>query len=347
MPRPGGMKIRVGSRLGVCHSLGVTAGLVLLHDHLDGGLRPSTLIELADACGYQGLPSVDPDELAEFLDQSRSGSLSRYLEAFEHTVAVMHSAEALRRIAREAVIDVANDGVTHAEFRFAPALTTPHGLSIEDTIEAVCDGLRSGGVESGITWGFVVDALRHHRDSDEVVERALAVRDPGVVGFDLAGPEAGFPPRLHESALRKATDGGLRLTIHAGEAAGEEGPAYMAEAVAMGAERLGHGVEIIGDCVVDGGRITDLGPVASMILERQVTLEVCPTSNAATGGIPLDRHPLPALYEAGFAVTLNTDNRLMSRTSMSREVEVATDVLGLPREAITAMSETAMGAAFL
>ena len=325
----------------------MTGGYVLLHDHLDGGLRPSTLIELADLCGYLGLPSQDPDELAHLLDQSNSGSLPRYLQAFEHTVAVMSSAEALRRVAREAVIDVACDAVIHAEFRFAPALTTSHGLSIEDTVEAVCDGLRSGGDESGITWGFIVVALRHHGDAETVVESSLAVRDPGVVGFDLAGPEAGFPPRLHERALRRATQGGLRLTIHAGEAAGDEGPAYMADAVAVGAERLGHGVEIIRDCVVEDGRITDLGPVASMISERQVTLEVCPTSNAATGGIPLNRHPLPALYEAGFAVTLNTDNRLMSRTSMSREVAVATDLLGLPPEAITAMSETAMRSAFL
>lgn len=319
---------------------------VLLHDHLDGGLRPATLIELADVAGYRGLPSHDPETLAAHLDQSEAGSLEKYLEAFDHTVAVMSTPEALHRVAYESLADLAGDGVVHAEIRFAPGLTAVHGLGIEETLEAVCDGLRAAAVDHDITWGFIVDALRHLTDSEEVVERSLAVGDPGIVGFDLAGPEAGFPPSLHSDAIRLAREGGLRLTIHAGEAAGVDGPDYMRQAVELGAERLGHGVEIIRDCVVEDGEIADMGPVASMIHERGIVLEVCPTSNASTGAIPLQEHPLPLLFRAGFAVTFNTDNRLMSRTSMSREAEIVRTVLGMDDGAIEAMMTTARNAAF-
>ena len=320
---------------------------VLLHDHLDGGLRTTTLIELAEQFGYAGLPSHDPDELAARFDQSEAGSLERYLEAFDHTVAVMATPEAVHRIGYEAIVDLAADGVVHAELRFAPSLTARHGMSVEETVEAVCAGLRAGAVEAGISWGFIVDALRHESDSVEVIQRAMSVRDPGVVGFDLAGPEAGYPPSRHAEALRAARSGGLHLTIHAGEAAGADGPAYMQEAVDLGAERIGHGVEVMADCVVEDGRIVDMGPVASMILERQIVLEVCPTSNAATGNIALEDHPLPLMYEAGFAVTVNTDNRLMSRTTMSRELAVVTDRLGMSEAAVTEMNDTARGAAFV
>lgn len=320
---------------------------VLLHDHLDGGLRPGTLVELADEFGHSGLISTDPEEVASYFDQSEAGSLERYLEAFDHTVAVMATPEAICRIAYEAITDLAADGVVHAEIRFAPSLTARHGLGVEDTIEAVCDGLRSAAVEAGVTWGFIVDALRHEQDSVDVVRRSLSVREPGVVGFDLAGPEAGFPPGLHAEALRLARDGGLHLTIHAGEAAGEDGPAYMAEAVELGAARIGHGVEIVRDCRVEDGRIVDLGPVASMIHDRQIVLEVCPTSNAATGNISLEDHPLPMLFDAGFAVTVNTDNRLMSRTTMSRELALVQERLGMTAEAVDAMTDTARKAAFV
>lgn len=320
---------------------------VLLHDHLDGGLRPSTLIELADDSGYTGLPTHDPDVLAAYLDQFEAGSLERYLEAFDHTVAVMSTPEALHRVAYESLADLAADGVAHAEIRFAPSLTAFHGLTIEETLESVCDGLRTAAGEHQITWGFIVDALRHLTDSDEVVERSLAVGDAGIVGFDLAGPEAGFPPELHVAAVRRARDGGLRLTIHAGEAAGAEGPDYMRQAVELGAERIGHGVEIMRDCVVEDGDIVELGPVASMIHDRRIVLEVCPTSNASTGSIPLEEHPLPVLYRAGFAVTFNTDNRLMSRTTMSREADIVRTVLGMDDEAIEEMTATARNAAFV
>lgn len=319
---------------------------VLLHDHLDGGLRPSTLIELADATGYQGLPSHDVETLAVHLDQSEAGSLERYLEAFDHTVAVMSTPEALQRVAYESLADLAGDGVVHAEIRFAPGLTSIHGLGIEETLEAVCDGLRAAAVDHDITWGFIVDALRHLTDSKEVVERSLTVGDPGIVGFDLAGPEAGFPPDLHADAIRMAREGGLRLTIHAGEAAGADGPDYMRQAVGLGAERLGHGVEIVRDCVIENDEIVDMGPIATMIHDQGIVLEVCPTSNASTGAIPLEEHPLPLLYRAGFAVTFNTDNRLMSRTTMSREAEIVRTVLGMDDEAIEAMTATARRGAF-
>ncbi|MGH8911363.1 MAG: adenosine deaminase family protein [Acidimicrobiia bacterium] len=319
---------------------------VLLHDHLDGGLRPTTMVELADAVGYRGLPSHDPEALADHFDQSGAGSLETYLEAFVHAVAVMATPDALHRVGYESIVDLAADGVVHAEIRFAPSLTAAHGLGVEGTLESVCAGLREGAVEAGITWGFIVDALRNQHDSLDVVTRSLSVADPGIVGFDLAGPEADYPPSLHAPALNRAREGGLRLTIHAGEAAGERGPEYMLEAVRLGAERIGHGVEIIRDCVVADGRITDLGPIASMILDRQIVLETCPTSNAATGSIALDDHPLPMLYEAGFAVTINTDNRLMSRTTMSREIAAVTDVLGMSSQSIDHMMSIARSAVF-
>lgn len=292
---------------------------VLLHDHLDGGLRPATVVELADDVGYRGLPTTDPAQLAEWFDQKQSGSLETYLEAFTHTIAVMQTSDALHRVAAEAALDLAADGVVYAEVRFAPHLHTRRGLSLDEVMEAVTTGLDAGAAESGLAWGVIVDAIRSEPTSEEAVDLAIRWQKRGVVGFDLAGPERGYPPELHLPAIRRAQAFGLRVTLHAGEAAGVES---LAAALRAGAERIGHGVEVVEDCRVEGGEIVQLGRVATQVRDRAIPLEVCPSSNLATKRWSPDQHPVGMLHRAGFAVTLNTDNRLMSRTRLSQEMDL-------------------------
>ncbi len=295
---------------------------VLLHDHLDGGLRPQTVIDLADDIGYRDLPADEAEDLASWFDQGDSGSLERYLMAFEHTIGVMQTQEALHRAAYEAALDLSADGVVYVEIRFCPALHTERGLSPLSVVEAVSSGLALGSHETGLRWGLIIDALRQRDHSLEMARVAADTRHLGVVGFDLSGPEASNPPEGHLPALRLARESGLRLTIHAGEHAGGKGVAFIASAVDQcGAERLGHAVELVDDCVVEGGELVKLGPVASRVRERRIALEMCPASNMATGGLTPERHPVGAFYRAGFNVTLSTDNRLMSSTSMSQEFD--------------------------
>jgi adenosine deaminase len=292
---------------------------VVLHDHLDGGVRPATIIDLARQHDYRELPAWDPESLADWFDQGKSGSLERYLQAFRHTVAVMQTPGALQRIAAEAVADLAADGAVYAEIRFAPSLHGATGLDRDAVIEATLDGLREGSAATGCEVGLIVDAMRQDTDSEAVVEAALSHRGRGVVGFDLAGPEAGFPASNHLRACRRAVEGGLGLTIHAGEAAGLRSIADALEP--CGAARIGHGIRIVEDLVVAAGAVTNFGPVARRILEREIPLEVCPTSNFHTGACPSPAaHPVGLLHRAGFPVTVNTDNRLMSRTSMTDEL---------------------------
>ena len=217
---------------------------VILHDHLDGGLRSATVVELARASGYRDLPTLDVDDLADWFDQGESGSLEGYLDAFRHTIAVMQTPEALARVATEAVQDLAADGVVYAEIRFAPSLHLQQGLSRSEVIAAVLEGIDAGTAETGIDAAVIIDAMRQDRDSPDVVAAALEFRDRGVVGFDLAGPEAGFPPTNHLRACREARAGGLHLTIHAGEADGPH--SILAALDPCGAERIGHGVRIVG-----------------------------------------------------------------------------------------------------
>jgi adenosine deaminase len=318
---------------------------VLLHDHLDGGLRPSTILELAESTGYEALPATEPDALASWFDQSESGSLERYLDSFTHTIGVMQDAEALERVAYESAVDLAADGVVYAEIRFCPWLHTAKGLDPRTVIEAVAAGLASSG--TGLEWGLIVDALRDKDHSMEMARLAVQMRASGVVGFDLAGPEAGNPPSRHLGACRFVRESGLRMTLHSGEAAGIHGPAYMAEAMDVcGAERLGHGVEIVRDCVIDGHEIVKLGPVASRIRDRQLPLEMCPASNLATGAIEPHEHPIGALYRAGFNVTISTDNRLMSSTSMPAEFDFVTTHHGFGLDDLSLTTRRSLAAAF-
>ncbi len=317
---------------------------VVLHDHLDGGLRPETIIELAADAGYDGLPTTDPEALADWFDQGTSGSLERYLAAFDHTVAVMQRPEHIERVAHESLVDAAADGVIHLECRFAPSLLTQGGLSRLEAIEAAAAGFRRAAAETGAGWGIIVDAMRQDTDSEAVAEVAAAARDLGVVGFDLAGPEAGHPARDHRAACDRAREAGLGLTIHAGEGAG---PDSVADAVAVGAERIGHGFRLIEDCRVDDGRIVELGPIARTVHERRIPLELCPWSNTHTGGLDMEDHPADALRAAGFVVTLSPDNRLMSRTSASAEYRAMVDTFGWGPTEVLAAAQDAAEAAFL
>lgn len=321
---------------------------VLLHDHLDGGLRPNTILELAEESGYDRLPSHDRVALAEWFDQSESGSLESYLEAFEHTLAVMQTQPALERVAYEAICDLADDDVVYAEIRFCPPLHTRGGLTDIEVIEAVAAGMRRGESDTGVRWNLIVDALRHIHDAYEVARVAVDSRHLGVVAFDLAGPEAGYPPHDYVAGCRFALENGLRLTLHAGESARDRGVAYIASAMnRCGAERIGHGVELIHDCVLDGdGEIVHVGRVAGLVRDRRIPLEMCPASNLATSGIRPEAHPLGPMFRAGFNVTLSTDNRLMSDTRMSAEFEFARKHHGLTDADLAMITRNSLDAAF-
>ena len=296
---------------------------IVLHDHLDGGLRPSTLIELAAEIGHE-LPTTDPDALAAtFAENANSGSLVRYLEAFAHTTAVMQTAANLTRIAREAVVDLAADGVIYAELRYAPEQHVAGGLSLQEVVEAVQAGIEEGIAEAaeagfGIRAGALLDAMRHLDRSYEIAELAIANRGRCCVGFDIAGPELGFPPANHREAFQLLRENLMPVTIHAGEA---DGAASIGEALGLGsARRLGHGVRIHEDIDGFGDDEPLLGNIAQHALDEQIPLECCPTSNVQTGAATsIAEHPMHELRDLGFAVTINTDNRLVSGVSMTGE----------------------------
>jgi adenosine deaminase len=317
----------------------------LLHDHLDGGVRVETILELADAQGYTGLPAADADRLTDWFDRGRSGSLERYLEAFTHTVAVMSSESAIQRIAYEAGIDLAGDGVVYAEVRFGPSLHMIHGLTREAAIEAVLDGFAAAHRETGIVLYAIASALRHETDSEEVVRSAIPYLDRGLIAFDLSGPEAGFPADDHLAACRLAREAGLGLTIHAGEA---DTAASIWRAVARcGATRVGHGVRIADETDFDGSTITTLAPLARRIRDHRIPLEVSITSNLDTSAFPsVAEHPFGALYRSGFTVTINTDNRLMSRVSLTDEYELAATTFDLEATDLAEITVNALEAGF-
>lgn len=317
----------------------------LLHDHLDGGLRVATVLELADEIGYSRLPSADPAELAEWFHQAESGSLQTYLEAFTHTVSVMQTESALERVAYEAVIDLAADGVRYAELRFAPSLHTTRGLEPTEVMAAVWAGVQAGEAESGCVARLIVAAMRDMSDSEDVAKLAVASRDRGVVGFDLAGPEAGFPNAGFRAACRQADEANLPITIHAGEG---DGTSQISQAIHhCRARRIGHGVRIVEDATVIDGDLADLGELATYVRDLHVPLEISVRSNLHTGIYPdAGSHPVGMLHRAGFAVTVNTDNRLMSATSMSSEFELLADHHGFGVEDFHAVTRTALEAGF-
>ena len=325
---------------------------MLLHDHLDGGLRPETIIELAQTDGYEGLPTTDPDALrAWFVEAASSGSLERYLETFAHTVGVTQTADGLRRVAREAAEDLAADHVVYAEIRFAPELHIERGLTEHQIVEEVLAGFAEGQRSAApagrpIRIGVLLTAIRTATHSRRIAELAVEYRDRGVVGFDIAGAEAGFPPTRHLDAFEYLRRENAHFTIHAGEAFGL--PSIWEALQWCGADRLGHGVRIVDDIEIapDGSPL--LGRLAAYVRDRRIPLEMCPSSNVQTGAAEsIERHPIGLLRRLGFRVTVNTDNRLMSDTSMTREMVLLSDAFGYGLDDLQWFTVNAMKSAFI
>lgn len=329
-----------------------TAPKALLHDHLDGGLRPATVLELAADCGYDSVPASDADALGVwFRDAADSGSLVRYLETFAHTVAVMQTPEGLFRVARECAEDLAEDGVVYAEVRFAPEQHLERGLTLDQVVEHVLEGFRAGESAAKVNGkrirvGCLLTAMRHAARSREIAELAVRFRDRGVVGFDIAGAEAGFPPSRHLDAFEYMRAANAHFTIHAGEAFGLPS---IQEAVAFcGTDRLGHGVRIIDDIEVSSDGVADLGLLAAYVRDTRMPLELCPSSNVQTGAVDsIEKHPFDLLARLRFRVTVNTDNRLMSDTSMSREMYKLVETFGYGWSDLERFTINAMKSAFI
>jgi adenosine deaminase len=332
----------------ITHEDIVKAPKALLHDHLDGGLRPETIVELAGAIGHS-LPETDPERLREwFVASADSGSLERYLETFAHTVAVMQTEESLHRVARECALDLAADGVVYAEVRYAPEQHLERGLSLDQVVDAVHAGFIDGCAESAaqgrpIRVGTLLTAMRHAARSQEIAELAVRYRDDGVVGFDIAGAEAGFPPTRHLDAFEYLQRENFHFTIHAGEAFGL--PSIWQALQWCGADRLGHGVRIVDDIT---GSEPVLGRLAAYVRDKRIPLELCPSSNVQTGAAAsIAEHPIGLLHDLRFRVTVNTDNRLMSGTSMSREMALLAEAFGWGWSELQWLTINAMKSAFI
>jgi adenosine deaminase len=326
---------------------------VLLHDHLDGGLRPQTVLELAAEVGHP-LPASDAEALARwFAESADSGSLVRYLETFDHTVAVMQTEAAIERVARECVEDLAADGVVYAEVRYAPEQHVSGGLSLDQVVGAVRAGLEAGMAQAApgptghrIVVRQLLTAMRHQARSREIAELSIAWRDAGVVGFDIAGAEAGFPPTRHLDAFEYLQRQNSHFTIHAGEAFGL--PSIWEAIQWCGADRLGHGVRIVDDITVDDAGAAHLGRLAAYVRDKRIPLELAPASNVQTGAAAsIAEHPIGLLTDLRFRVTVNTDNRLMSRTSMTGEMTALVEAFGYDLSRLRWFTINAMKSAFL
>jgi adenosine deaminase len=332
----------------------------LLHDHLDGGLRPATVLELADELGYEKLPVSDVVSLTRwFHTPSHRGSLLRYLTPMAHTVGVMQTASSLYRVARECVEDLAADNVVYAEVRFAPEMHIERGLSLDEVIDAVVAGFADGEQMARSEGRIIVvrclmTAMRDAARSLEIAKCAIRFRDKGVVGFDLAGAEVGYPPSRHLDAFEYMRAHNGRFTIHAGEAVGLPS---IDEAIALcGADRLGHGVRIVDDIDEDNGAdaataswaTARLGGVSAIVRNKRIPLELCPTSNLHTGVVAsIAEHPLDMLARLGFRVTVNTDNRLLSDTSMSKEMLRLVEAFSYGWTDLARLTINAMESAFI
>lgn len=319
---------------------------VLLHDHLDGGLRPATIVELAAEVGHE-LPATDAEELGTwFTTMADSGSLPKYLETFDHTVAVMQNGAALTRVAREAVEDLAADGVVYAEIRYAPEQHVANGLTLDEVVAAVQEGFDQGMAATGTTVRQLLTAMRHQARSREIAELSIAWRDRGVAGFDIAGAEAGYPPTRHLDAFEYLQRENSHFTIHAGEAFGL--PSIWEAIQWCGADRLGHGVRIIDDITVTDSGEVELGRLAAYVRDMRIPLEMCPASNVQTGAAEsIAEHPIGLLTRLRFRVTVNTDNRLMSGTSMTSEMTALCEAFGYTLRDLEWFTVNAMKSAFL
>ena len=329
----------------------VAAPKALLHDHLDGGLRVATILELADSIGW-ALPHTDPSELqAWFTAGAEAKDILQYLATFEHTLAVMQTADSIERIAYEAVIDLAADGVVYAEVRFAPELHQQRGLSLEAVTTAVTSGLRRGERDaarngSAITVNAILCAMRTGQRSMEIVQLVDRMRetDPKVVAFDLAGAETGWPPSLHADALAFARERHLNITIHASEPPDLE---LIDDAIVHGAHRIGHGVRLQRDVTRHDDGSVELGPLARYVLDHQIHLEMAPTCHVQVGAVEsFERHPIAVFLRNGLNVGVNTDNRLMSDVMPSSELLAVATAFDLSWVEIEQLVTNALMSAF-
>lgn len=322
----------------------------LLHDHLDGGVRPQTVIELAKDIGYKKLPTTDSVELHEWFQRgAKRGSLPLYLEGFAHTTAVMQTEEALERVAYEMMEDMHNDNVVYVETRFSPIFHTEKGLHWEEIVSAVLRGLEHGKNDFDVEYGLIICAMRNMTLSQEMAELAIDFRERGVVGFDLAGEEGGYPPKKHVDAFHYIQRENFNITIHAGEAFGKES---IWQAIQWcGAHRIGHATRLIEDMKVaddDPTEVVSMGYLAQYVLDKRIPLEMCLTSNVDTGAVKsIEEHPFRIYYRYKFRVTLNTDDRLMSNTTMTKELKLAHDAFGLTVDEIEKLTINAMKSAFI
>lgn len=323
---------------------------VLLHDHLDGGLRPSTIIELAEETGYDKLPTKNPSELAEWFHRgAKRGSLPLYLEGFAHTCGVMQTEKALERVAYEMMEDMYDDGVVYVETRFSPIFHTEKGLHWDEVVNAVLRGLERGQKDFGVQYGLIICAMRNMNLSQEMAELAVDFRERGVVGFDLAGEEGGFPPKKHVDAFHYIQRENFNITIHAGEAFGKES---IWQAIQWcGAHRIGHATRLIEDIGLDKrepNKIAKMGSLAQYVLDKRIPLEICLTSNVDTGAVKsLGEHPFGLLHKYKFRVTLNTDDKLMSDTTMTKEYKIAHQVFKLGLDDMEKIAINSMKSAFI
>jgi adenosine deaminase len=320
---------------------------VLLHDHLDGGLRPATVVDLARELRYTGLPTEDAGELAGWFHASAaSGSLALYLRGFAHTIAVMQTPDSIERVAYECGEDLAADGVVYAESRYAPVFSTQRGMTLQQVVDAVGKGFAEAERRHGIVLRQIVCAMRDRTDSLEMARLAVANRERGVVGFDIAGEEAGHPAERHLPAFQLCHRENFSLTIHAGEGFG---PPSIWQAIQIcGAHRIGHGVRLIEDMTIEDGRVTALGPLAAYVRDKRIPLELCPSSNVDTGAAPsLEAHPIRHFLAQHFRVTLNTDNRLMSNITLSEEFRRLSETLHIDLAEVEKLTINAMKSAFV
>ncbi len=321
---------------------------VMLHDHLDGGLRPQTIIDIAKEINYDKLPTTNADELAEWFHRgANKGNLVEYLQGFEHTIAVMQTKENLERIAYEMMEDMHKDGICYIETRFAPVFHTQQGLHYDDIIDAVLTGLRRGEKDFGVGFGLILCGMRNMTDTLEFAELAVNFRHQGVVGFDLAGEEGGYPPKKHLDAFQFIQRENFNITIHAGEAFGIES---IWQAIQYcGAHRIGHATKLKDDMTFDAeGNIIGMGDLSQYILDKRVPLEICLLSNVHTGAVKtIEEHPFIKLYKKKFRVFLNTDDRLMSDTTLTKEFTLATDLWGITLDDIEKLTINAMKSSFI
>ena len=322
---------------------------VLLHDHLDGGVRPKTVIELAKEQHYSKLPTNSPAELAEWFHRGANrGSLPLFLEGFDHTCGVMQTEEALERVAYETLEDMKKDGVVYIETRFAPVFHTQKGLDTHKVVMAVLKGLERGKKDFGVGFGLILCAMRHMDPavSVEMAELAVDFRNRGVVGFDLAGEEGGYPPKKHVDAFHYIQRENFNITVHAGEAFGKES---IWQAIQWcGAHRIGHATRLIEDMRLKEGQVLNMGTLAQYVLDKRIPLEICLTSNLHTGAVArIEDHPFAILHRYKFRCTLNTDDRLMSNITLTDEYETAANVFGLTFDDLEKITINAMKSTFL